>query len=114
MDGDFSYSSALIFSSFKSTHILRKAMANIVRQEIGLEAALTAVGLKSSKKVVEHIGKLLVDGEEQPRLVLDCEFHRLLGSIRSRDKNEESKVIYSVWSGHYIVCNSINRRRKYL
>ena len=39
---------------FSSTHILRKAMANIVRQTMGLEAA-QAVGGWKSREIVEKI-----------------------------------------------------------
>jgi integrase len=41
-----------LYAQFKSTHILRKAMANIVRQEMGLDAAQAAGGWKS-REVVE-------------------------------------------------------------
>ena len=40
------------FPKFSSTHILRKAMANIVRQELGLDAA-QAVGGWKSRAIVE-------------------------------------------------------------
>ena len=60
---------------FSSTHILRKAMANIVRQELGLDAAQASGGWKtrdivertytdapnmSGKRIVEHVEKLLM------------------------------------------------------
>ncbi len=52
----YNYNKALkkagLFEQFKSTHILRKAMANIVRQELGLDAA-QAVGGWKSREVVE-------------------------------------------------------------
>ncbi|MCP4912361.1 MAG: tyrosine-type recombinase/integrase [Oligoflexia bacterium] len=52
----YQYNKALkkagLYSKFKSTHILRKAMANIVRQEMGLDAAQAAGGWKS-REVVE-------------------------------------------------------------
>ena len=63
-----------LFPKFRSTHILRKAMANIVRQELGLDAAQVAGGWKSrsivekiytdvpselGQKVVDHVGELL-------------------------------------------------------
>ena len=41
------------FPKFSSTHILRKAMANIVRQELGLDAA-QAVGGWKSRAIVER------------------------------------------------------------
>lgn len=41
-----------LYGVFRSTHILRKAMANIVRQEMGLDAAQAAGGWKS-RDVVE-------------------------------------------------------------
>ena len=62
------------FPKFRSTHILRKAMANIVRQELGLDAAQVAGGWKSrsivekiytdvpselGQKVVDHVGELV-------------------------------------------------------
>ena len=62
------------FPTFRSTHILRKAMANIVRQELGLDAAQAAGGWKTrdiveriytdapnqlNRQAVEHVGKLL-------------------------------------------------------
>lgn len=43
-----------LFPEFSATHILRKAMANIVRQNLGLEAA-QAVGGWKSRDVVEKI-----------------------------------------------------------
>ena len=63
-----------LFPQFRSTHIMRKAMANIVRQELGLEAAQAVGGWKSrnivekvytdapntlNKQAVEHVGKLV-------------------------------------------------------
>ena len=63
-----------LFPEFSSTHILRKAMANITRQELGLDAAQVAGGWKSraivertytnaptalGQKVVNHIGALI-------------------------------------------------------
>ena len=63
-----------LFPEFSSTHILRKAMANIVRRELGLDAAQVAGGWKTreivetvytdvpcelSQKVVDHVGKLI-------------------------------------------------------
>lgn len=80
----YNYNKALkkagLFSQFKSTHILRKAMANIVRQEMGLDAAQAAGGWKSrevvektytdapnelNKKAVEFVEKLVVGGSEE-------------------------------------------------
>ena len=57
---------------FRSTHILRKAMANIVRQELGLDAAQAAGGWKS-RDIVEKVysdvpsrlSKVAVDRVEQ-------------------------------------------------
>jgi len=43
-----------LFPEFSATHILRKAMANIVRQAMGLEAA-QAVGGWKSREIVEKI-----------------------------------------------------------
>ena len=63
-----------LFPKFRSTHILRKAMANIVRQELGLDAAQAAGGWKTrdiveriytdapsqlNRQAVDHVGKLL-------------------------------------------------------
>ncbi len=54
----YQYNKALkkagLFIQFKSTHILRKAMANIVRQEMGLDAAQAAGGWKSRKPILMH------------------------------------------------------------
>ena len=54
----YQYNKALkqagLFPRFRSTHILRKAMANIVRQELGLDAAQAAGGWKS-RAIVEKI-----------------------------------------------------------
>ena len=73
-----------LFPEFSSTHIMRKAMANIVRQELGLDAAQAAGGWKSrsivektytdapnqlNKAAVEHVGKL-VSGNQKGRLKL--------------------------------------------
>ena len=60
------------FPTFRSTHILRKAMANIVRQELGLDAAQAAGGWKS-RDIVEKVysdvpsklSKVAVDRVEQ-------------------------------------------------
>ncbi|MCP4913485.1 MAG: hypothetical protein GY909_10220 [Oligoflexia bacterium] len=43
-----------MYPEFSATHILRKAMANIVRQHMGLEAA-QAVGGWKSRDVVEKV-----------------------------------------------------------
>ncbi len=55
---DYRYNKALkkagLFPKFSATHILRKAMANVVRQELGLDAA-QAVGGWKSREVVEKI-----------------------------------------------------------
>jgi integrase len=63
-----------LFPEFRSTHILRKAMANVVRSEMGLDAAQAAGGWKSREVVekiytdvpdklnveaVEHVGKMI-------------------------------------------------------
>ena len=77
----YNYNKALkragLYPRFTSTHILRKAMANIVRQEMGLDAAQAAGGWKTrslveqvytdaptelSQKVVDHVGSLF-EGE---------------------------------------------------
>ena len=73
-----------LFPEFSSTHIMRKAMANIVRQELGLDAAQAAGGWKSrsivektytdapnqlNKVAVEHVGKL-VSSNQKKRLQL--------------------------------------------
>ena len=54
----YQYNKALkkagLYSRFKSTHILRKAMANLVRSKLGLDAAQAAGGWKS-RDVVEKI-----------------------------------------------------------
>ncbi|MBI2522494.1 MAG: site-specific integrase [Bdellovibrio sp.] len=74
----YQYNNALkkagLFPQFQSTHILRKAMTNIVRKELGLDAAQAAGGWKSrsvvernytdapnelNKQTVDHIGKLI-------------------------------------------------------
>ena len=67
---------AKLHPKFSSTHILRKAMANIVRQELGLDAAQASGGWKtrdivektytnapntSNKAIVEHVEGLLAD-----------------------------------------------------
>ena len=69
-------------SKFQSTHILRKAMTNIVRKEMGLDAAQAAGGWKSrdvveriytdtpnelNRQAVMHVEKLLVDSEQDDR-----------------------------------------------
>ena len=43
-----------LYPRFRSTHILRKAMANIVRQELGLDAAQAAGGWKT-RDIVEKV-----------------------------------------------------------
>ena len=43
-----------LFPEFSATHVLRKAMANIVRQSMGLDAA-QAVGGWKSREVVEKV-----------------------------------------------------------
>jgi integrase len=43
-----------LYPTFSATHILRKAMANIVRQNMGLDAA-QAVGGWKSREVVEKV-----------------------------------------------------------
>ena len=63
---------------FSSTHILRKAMANIVRQELGLDAAQASGGWRtreivertytdapntSHKKIVDHVEKILAQSQ---------------------------------------------------
>ncbi|MCY4645096.1 MAG: tyrosine-type recombinase/integrase [Bacteriovoracales bacterium] len=52
----YQYNKALkkagLYPKFRSTHILRKAMANIVRQELGLDAAQAAGGWKT-REIVE-------------------------------------------------------------
>ena len=61
-----------LFPKFRSTHILRKTMANIVRQELGLDAAQAAGGWKS-RDIVEKVysdvpsklSKVAVDRVEQ-------------------------------------------------
>ena len=70
-----------LFPQFQSTHILRKAMANLVRRELGLDAAQAAGGWKSrsvvekcytdapnelGREAVMHIEKLF--GQEEKRL----------------------------------------------
>lgn len=54
----YNYNKALkragLFPTYRATHILRKAMANIVRQKLGLEAA-QAVGGWKSREVVERV-----------------------------------------------------------
>lgn len=76
----YHYNKALIraglYPQFSSTHILRKAMANLVRKEMGLDAAQAAGGWRSrsvvekfysdvpddlNRKVVNLIGTLVVD-----------------------------------------------------
>ena len=72
-----------LFPEFSSTHILRKAMANITRQELGLDAAQVAGGWKSraivertytnaptalGQKVVNHIGTL-IESRQLPRVL---------------------------------------------
>ena len=81
-----------LFPRFSATHILRKAMANVVRQELGLDAAQAAGGWKTrrvveqtytdapnllNKKAVNHVEKLVIEGEcsaglgsERPNLKL--------------------------------------------
>ena len=71
-----------LYPQFSSTHILRKAMVNIVRQEMGLDAAQAAGGWKSrdivervytdapsewGQKIVDRVGQL---ASEAPRLRL--------------------------------------------
>ena len=68
--------SASLYPKFSSTHILRKAMANIVRQELGLDAAQASGGWKnrdvvernytdapntSHKGIVDHVEGLLAN-----------------------------------------------------
>ena len=70
-----------LFPKFRSTHILRKAMANIVRQNLGLDAAQAAGGWKTrdiveriytdapnqlNRQAVEHVEKLVL-GEKETR-----------------------------------------------
>ena len=70
-----------LFPRFRSTHILRKAMANIVRQELGLDAAQVVGGWKSrsvvervytdapvswSQKAVDHVGRLIAESGDLP------------------------------------------------
>lgn len=74
----YQYNKALkragLYGVFRSTHVLRKAMANIVRQEMGLDAAQAAGGWKSrdvvektytdaphelNKKAVDHVERLV-------------------------------------------------------
>lgn len=74
----YQYNKALkkagLYGEFRSTHVLRKAMANIVRQEMGLDAAQAAGGWKSrdvvektytdaphelNKKAVDHVERLV-------------------------------------------------------
>lgn len=86
----YQYNKALkktgLYPKFQSTHILRKAMANIVRKEMGLDAAQAAGGWKS-RDVVERtytdvpndLGRKAVDYVEQ--LV-----------VGSADKTEKSGV----------------------
>ena len=65
-----------LFPKFSATHILRKAMANTVRKEMGLEAAQISGGWKTrgiveriytdaptdlSQEIVNHVGNLLAD-----------------------------------------------------
>ena len=75
----YQYNKALkkagLYGQFKSTHILRKAMANIARQEMGLDAAQAAGGWKTrevvektytdapnklNKEVVDYVEKMVV------------------------------------------------------
>lgn len=68
-----------LFPDFSSTHILRKAMANIARSEMGLDAAQAAGGWKSrevvekvytdapnelNKQVIDHVEKMIVGGND--------------------------------------------------
>jgi integrase len=68
-----------LYPEFSSTHILRKAMANIARSEMGLDAAQAAGGWKSrevvekvytdapnelNKQVIEHVEKMIVGGND--------------------------------------------------
>ena len=65
-----------LYPKFSSTHILRKAMANIVRQELGLDAAQASGGWKTrdivertytdasntvNKEIVDHVENLLAN-----------------------------------------------------
>ena len=82
----YQYNSALkragLFPQFRSTHIMRKAMANIVRQELGLDAAQAVGGWKTreivekvytdapnalNRQALEHIGKLVVGSDTVPK-----------------------------------------------
>lgn len=73
-----------LYPAFQSTHFLRKAMANIVRKEMGLDAAQAAGGWKSrdvvekiytdapnelNKMAVNHIESLVKD-KKKPKLKL--------------------------------------------
>ena len=68
-----------LFPKFSATHILRKAMANAVRHELGLDAAQVAGGWRTrsiveriytdapseqSQRIVDHIGNLLQKGPD--------------------------------------------------
>ncbi|MBI2519459.1 MAG: tyrosine-type recombinase/integrase [Bdellovibrio sp.] len=79
---NFALEKAGLFPKFQSTHILRKAMANIVRKEMGLDAAQAAGGWKSrdvvertytdapnelNRQTVMHIEKLLGDSDQEDR-----------------------------------------------
>ena len=82
----YQYNKALktagLFPKFSSTHILRKAMANIVRQELGLDAAQAAGGWKSraivertytdapnllNRQAVNHVEQLFMKSTPTPR-----------------------------------------------
>ena len=72
---------ARLFPRFRSTHILRKAMANIVRQELGLDAA-QAVGGWKSRGIVE---RTYTDAPNQLNREAVEHVERMVASASNRD-----------------------------
>ena len=107
----YQYNKALkkagLFQQFKSTHILRKAMANIVRKEMGLDAA-QAVGGWKSREIVE---KTYTDAprELNKKAVEFVEKLAIGDNVNSSPINSKNNEICSSFSGLKLIkCNEEN------
>lgn len=93
----YNYNKALtkagLFPEFTSTHILRKAMANIVRRNLGLDAAQAAGGWKSREVVEKHYTDAPSNLNKEAvflveKLAAGCNTNRTISSINDSAKSK--------------------------